>query len=69
MNLQVDAVSQILQGLAIGAEDRCMAACHVKTIHAQLDRSADSPDDLAFRPRANDGRAHADDADPLATMG
>ena len=52
-----------MKGLAVGREDGRMAARHVEVVDAKIEGRADGFYNIRFLLRADDGRAHADDAD------
>ena len=69
VDLEIDGLPQVRQGLAVGGDDRGVARRQVKVVDAALHGGADGVDDLALRPGADDGGAHADDADLLPSVG
>ena len=58
-----------MKGLAVGREDGCMAARHVEVVDAEIEGRADGFYNIRFLLRADDGRAHADDADFFSAVG
>lgn len=69
MDLEIHLVADALQRLAVGGKDGGMSAGHVEIVDAAFIGGPNRGDDFLLRLRADNGRAHADDADLFPAMG